>query len=95
MLLSRVRLRSDRAGDWLDAAHHLVGTIMLAILLRYIGPEIIDSIEGHETVGLYGIWTMPRWPFVVCVLIGCAMALVQFAMLTVGLTLRAMGRGTA
>ncbi len=93
MLLSRLRARSERSGDWVDAFHHLVGTIMLAILMRYVGPEILESIEGNETVGLYGIFTMPRWPFVTCVLVGCALSLVQFAMLTIGLFLRALGRG--
>ncbi len=93
MLLSRLRARSERSGDWVDAFHHLVGTIMLAILMRYVGPEILESIEGNETVGLYGIFTMPRWPFVTCVLVGCALTLVQFAMLTIGLFLRALGRG--
>ncbi|MDF1854066.1 TRAP transporter small permease [Pseudooceanicola sp.] len=90
MLLSRLRLRAPRSANWLDAAHHLAATIMLAILMRYIGPEILESIEGHETVGLYGIFTMPRWPFVTCVLIGCALTLAQFAMLTIGLVLNAM-----
>ncbi|OWU84915.1 hypothetical protein ATO6_11440 [Oceanicola sp. 22II-s10i] len=93
MLLTRLRARSPAAGDWLDVFHHLVGTIMLAILMRYVGPEIFESIEGHETVGLYGIWTMPKWPFVTCVLIGCALTLVSYAMLTAGLTLRAMRGG--
>lgn len=90
MFLGRLRMRSPVAADWIDTFHHLVGTGMLAILLYYVGPEIIESIEGHETVGLYGIWTMPRWPFVVCVMAGCAMTLAAYALLTVGLGLRAM-----
>lgn len=89
MFLSRLRHRSPRAGDALDALHHAIGTLMLGILLRYIGPEIIASIEGNETVGLYGIFTMPRWPFVTCVLIGCALSLAQFAWLTCIYTARA------
>lgn len=91
MMLTLVRGRSDRAGDALDCLHHLAGTIMLAILMRYIGPEILASIRGNETVGLYGIFTIPRWPFVVCVLAGCALTLVAYALLTVGLAIRAFG----
>ncbi|MGR3320410.1 MAG: TRAP transporter small permease subunit [Pseudooceanicola sp.] len=93
MLLTRLRARSTAWADWLDAVHHLVGTVMLAILVRYVGPEIIESIEGHETVGLYGIWTMPKWPFVSCVLAGVTLTLAAYAMLTAGLILRAMRGG--
>ena len=67
--------------------------MILAILMYYMGPEIIDSIEGRETVGLYGIWSMPRWPFVTCVLIGCIMTLAAYALLTAGLALRAARGG--
>lgn len=95
MFLGRLRARSPVAADWVDSFHHLVGTLMLAILMLYLGPEIIESIEGNETVGLYGIWTMPRWPFVSCVLAGCVMTLAAYAMLTLGLALRAARGGDA
>ncbi|WP_375690818.1 TRAP transporter small permease subunit [Pseudooceanicola sp. LIPI14-2-Ac024] len=93
MLLTRLRARSSAAADWLDTFHHAAGTGMLAILLYYTGPQIIHSIEGNETVGLYGIWTMPRWPFVTCVMIGCVMTLAAYAMLTIGLAMRAARGG--
>ncbi|WP_163849089.1 TRAP transporter small permease subunit [Pseudooceanicola aestuarii] len=83
MLITRLTSRSPRAGAWLNAAHHLAGTIMLAILLRYIGPEIYGAIEDNETVGLYGLFTMPRWPFVTCVLLGCVLTLVVYAAMSV------------
>lgn len=82
MLMRQVRARSDRAGDWLDLMHHLIGTVMLAVLLRYIWPEVTGAIRGNETVGLYGILELPRWPFVVAVLIGCALTLAAYAVLT-------------
>ena len=68
---------------------------MLGILFYYIAPGILDSIEGNETVGLYGIFTMPRWPFVVCVLIGCALTWAQYLLLTLGFAARAFGRAGA
>jgi TRAP-type C4-dicarboxylate transport system permease small subunit len=92
MLLNRLGRNQGRGADLLDMFHHAVGTLMLGILIWYIAPGIFDSIDGNETVGLYGIFTMPRWPFVVCVLAGCVLTLAQYAMLTVGFALRAMGR---
>ncbi|MBV0911170.1 TRAP transporter small permease subunit [Anianabacter salinae] len=92
MLLNRLGRMNDRARAALDVFHHAAGTLMLAILLYYIAPGILDSIEGNETVGLYGIFTMPRWPFVVCVLAGCALTFAQYALLTVRFALVASGR---
>ena len=95
MLLNRLGRDDGRAGRVLDAIHHAVGTLMLAILLYYIAPGILDSIEGNETVGLYGIFTMPRWPFVVCVLAGCALTLAQYAILTIGFARAALRPGVS
>lgn len=92
MLLNRLLKRGNgRSGNILDMIHHVVGTIMMAILLYYVAPGILDSIEGNETVGLYGIFTMPRWPFVVCVLAGCSLTLAQYAVLTISCAKRAFG----
>jgi len=91
MLIGKLHKRGDRSGPMLDFFHHLVGAIMLAILLRYIWPEIMGSIRGNETVGLYGIFTLPRWPFVTAVLIGCALTLVQYILLTLGFAQAAFG----
>lgn len=89
MLLGRVRARSARLGDALDALHHLIGTLMLAVLLRYIVPEVIEIIEDAETVGLYGVLLLPRWPFVLCILAGCALTFLQYAALTAAFAARA------
>ncbi|MBC7179039.1 MAG: TRAP transporter small permease [Roseovarius sp.] len=94
MLMKRLRSRSQRAGDWLDLVHHLIGTVMLAVLLRYIWPEITGAVRGNETVGLYGILELPRWPFVVAVLIGCALTLAAYAVLTGEFMRRLRGKGT-
>lgn len=96
MLLNRLARTSGRWRAALDTVHHAAGTMMLGILLYYIAPGILDSIDGNETVGLYGIFTMPRWPFVVCVLAGCVLTFAQYAALTLGFARTAFGpRGSA
>ncbi|GKX34634.1 MAG: hypothetical protein MnENMB40S_22520 [Rhizobiaceae bacterium MnEN-MB40S] len=85
MVIGRIMARSPRAAQMMDAMNHLVGTIMLAVLLRYIWPEIESAIADRETVGLYGVFTLPRWPFVLAVLAGCVMTCVVYAMLTINL----------
>ncbi len=87
MLMTLLRNRSPRMEMALDLFHHLVGAVILAVLLRYIWPQIYGAIDGHETVGLYGVFTVPRWPFVVAVLIGCALTLLQYVLLTASLAI--------
>jgi len=83
MLIGRVMARSPRAASLMEATNHLVGTIMLAVLLRYIWPEIESAVTDRETVGLFGVFTLPRWPFVVAVLAGCVMTCVVYALMTI------------
>lgn len=95
MLLGRLGRGRGRGAAALEALHHAVGVVMLALLIRYIAPVILDSIRGGETVGLYGIFVMPRWPFLVCVLAGCALTLAQYALLTLGFLRALLPRGAA
>lgn len=90
MALERITARSARAGAALDALHHAIGTLVMAVVLRYVGPEILEAIEDRETVGLYGILLLPRWPFLVCVLAGAVLTVLQFVRLTVAATRRAL-----
>ncbi len=94
MFIDRLRARSIRAADGLDAFHHLAGAAMLAILVRYIWPHVHDAMTDYETVGLYGVFTLPAWPFSLCVLIGAVLAGLQFLMLALAY-LRAAVRGRA
>ncbi|MDF2232245.1 TRAP transporter small permease [Albimonas sp. CAU 1670] len=94
MLIGRLRRRSPRWADGLDAVHHLAAAAMLAVLVRYIWPKIADSIADGETVGLYGILQLPAWPFAVCVLAGAVLAGLQFLLLAAAYA-RAARRGRA
>lgn len=83
IILGRIEQRSARAGYLFDSFHHGVGTVMLLILLWYIAPDVATAIENQETVGLYRIFTLPRWPFIAAVVIGCALTALNYAILTV------------
>jgi len=81
MLIGRLRRRSPRWADGLDAAHHLAGAAMLAVLVRYVWPKAAEAAANGETVGLYGILQLPAWPFAVCVVAGAVLAALQFLLL--------------
>lgn len=83
IILGRIERASPRAGFLFDALHHAIGAIMLFILLWYIAPEMVSAFRDSETVGLYHIFTLPRGPFVMAVVIGCALTMLCYALLTV------------
>lgn len=85
MLLSRLEVTRPRMATLLDALHHAIGAATMAILLRYIAPEIIETVQDRETVGLYGVFQLPRAPFVLAVLVGAALTTVMFALVALGL----------
>ena len=95
MMLGRLAARSARAAAALDAAHHAVGAVVMGIVLRYVGPEIAEAIRDRETVGLYGILVLPRWPFLVCVLAGAVLTFAQFVRLAILAAARARRAGRA
>jgi TRAP-type C4-dicarboxylate transport system permease small subunit len=83
IVLGRIERASPRAGLLFDALHHAIGTLMLFVLLWYITPEMISAFQDRETVGLYSIFTLPKGPFVLAVVAGCALTMLSYAILTV------------
>lgn len=78
MLLDRLAGRGHRAARILDGVHYLIGGVMLAIIACYAVPEVVEMIVDRETVGIRGIMTLPRWPFVVSVAIGAVLTTIAF-----------------
>lgn len=90
MFIDRVHSRSPRAGNALDFLHHLVGAALFGILVYYLWPELMATITRHRTVGLHGIFVLPRWPFTLCVFIGVVLATLQYILLTMAHAQRAL-----
>lgn len=93
MLISRLHSRSLRAGSALDAVHHLAGAVMIAILVYYLWPQLESTLTQHRTVGLHGVFIIPRWPFTLCVFVGAVLAMLQYVLLTVAFAHRAIVGG--
>ncbi|MBF9030974.1 TRAP transporter small permease subunit [Rhodobacterales bacterium HKCCE3408] len=84
MLIGRLERGRPRAALALDTFHHILGTLMLAIMLYFVAPELVTAVERNETVGLYGVLLLPSWPFVLMVVIGLALSLVAYALISLG-----------
>ena len=90
MLITRLHRRVPRAGSALDAVHHLAGAVMIAILVYYLWPQLVSTLTQHRTVGLQGIFILPRWPFTLCVFLGAVLAMLQYLLMAVAFAWRAI-----
>lgn len=90
MLIGRLQRSSPRIGNALDTVHHLAGAVMLAILVYYLWPQLESTFTQHRTVGLHGVFIIPRWPFTLCVFLGAVLATLQYVLLTLAYAHRAI-----
>lgn len=92
-VLGLLRRRLPRLADGLDAAFHLTGATLMAILLWSAWPKFLRSWERGEFVGAVGNFTAPTWPINLIVLVGGAALLLTFVMRALLLIARALGGG--
>src|SRR5690606_9988658 len=97
MLLVRLGQRSPVARAWVEAVQHAIGTVLLGLIVWYIREPVVTAFTQERTVGIYGVATLPLWPFYAAVLIGAIAATIQYALSTarfVGEALRGGAEGS-
>tara|TARA_R110002110_G_scaffold370978_1_gene580952 strand:+ start:5063 stop:5608 length:546 start_codon:yes stop_codon:yes gene_type:complete len=80
VLIGRMLARGTPAGYLLQAFHHFVGAILLAIIFYFTIDRFDRAWRIDEYVGTEGDFTAPVWPIYLIILIGCAGTCLQFLM---------------
>ena len=70
--------KHPRFGYAIEAVYHIVGATMFAVVCRYIAPRFVDAFESGTYVGNFGLFTILTWPFVLIILAGSALTLIQY-----------------
>ena len=78
ILLVALRNTRPRVGLLLTAAFDLVGAVMVALIAWSTVHILAKDFAAFEFIGVPGIATLPTWPFRALVLIGVAVAAVEF-----------------
>jgi TRAP-type mannitol/chloroaromatic compound transport system permease small subunit len=60
------------------ALFHIVGAILMALILWYVWPILVDNYEGDYYKGTAGVIEIPVWPFMATVVVGAAATVVQY-----------------
>jgi hypothetical protein len=77
------------------ASFNIIGAALLAIIVVFVWPIVVENYRGRYYAGTAGIVEIRIWPFMAVIVVGSAATVVQFLLNARGLILRAAGRGAA
>ena len=63
------------------ASFDLIGALLMAIIVIYVWPIVVENYQGGYYAGTAGVIEIPIWPFMAVVVIGAATTAVQFLLL--------------
>lgn len=89
--LMLLRAKAPRVAGLLDAAMHLAGAGMIAVLVHAFYPLFLRAHGRDEMVGTVGQFLFPIWPTYLVVLIGAAALCAAFALRAVQILLLTFG----
>ena len=87
-----IRLIADshpRLSAALYASFHVIGAALMAIIVIYVWPLVVEHYQGGYYAGTAGVIEIQIWPFIAVVVIGAAATAVQFLLDAWRLTMRA------
>lgn len=77
-LLHGIARRAPRLGAALEASFALAGAALFGVLVYGSYPFLVDSWGSNEYAGVEGYVTFPIWPVRLVILVGAALACLQF-----------------
>ncbi|WP_372658418.1 TRAP transporter small permease subunit [Hydrogenophaga sp.] len=75
-------LKRPVAGHRLRALFSLAGIFACAVIAYASWPMLVRAWVGNEFLGVEGVFTFPTWPMRAVVVLGSALAALQYALLT-------------
>jgi TRAP-type C4-dicarboxylate transport system permease small subunit len=77
------------------AAFHAIGAALMAIIVIYVWPIVVENYEGGYYAGTAGVVEIPNWPFMAVIVLGAAATTVQFLLDAWRLGRRALSKAPA
>jgi TRAP-type C4-dicarboxylate transport system permease small subunit len=81
-----------RVSAGIYAGFHTIGALLMAIIVIYVWPIMVENYRGGYYSGTANLIEIPIWPFMATVVIGAAATSVQFLLDARRLLRRAIGR---
>jgi TRAP-type mannitol/chloroaromatic compound transport system permease small subunit len=80
ILMAGIGMRFPRVGLIMETLFDTVGAVVLAILAWSTLGILERDLRATEFIGVTGVLTLPTWPFRALILLGVAVAAVQFVL---------------
>jgi TRAP-type C4-dicarboxylate transport system permease small subunit len=74
------------------AAFYLIGALLMALIVWFVWPILLDNYHGGFYRGTAGVIEIPTWPFIAAVVVGAAATAVQYLLLAGRAFAQACGR---
>jgi len=92
MMIGRLRRRMPRVGHAVEVVFHLAGATVFALIFEASLPFFERSITAGENVGTHGYFVAPVWPVRLIILVGSAVAALEFLIAATSHLMVALGR---
>ena len=73
-----------RVAQFFYGMFHLVGALLMSMIVWYVVPIFLENYSGNYYKGTAGVAEIPVWPFMLTVVVGAAVAAVQYLLLAYG-----------
>jgi TRAP-type mannitol/chloroaromatic compound transport system permease small subunit len=95
IIIRLIAASHPRLSAALYSLFHLIGALLMAIIVIYVWPLVVENYEGGYYSGTAGVVEIKVWPFMAVVVIGAAATAAQFLIDAWRLARQAIDGGTA
>jgi len=81
-----------RLAATLHTAFDAIGAVLMATIVVFVWPIVVEAYQGHYYAGTAGVIEIPIWPFTAVIIVGAATTAVQFLIDAWHDLMRACGR---
>jgi TRAP-type mannitol/chloroaromatic compound transport system permease small subunit len=93
LIMTAVGRKRPRVAYFFYGIFHLIGAVLMGFIVWYVVPIFRENYEGDFYKGTGGVIEIPVWPFMLVVVIGGAVSVVQYLLLAAREFLRASRAG--
>lgn len=81
LIMTAVGRRRPRLAYFFYGVFHLIGAVLMGFIVWYVVPIVRDNYVGDFYKGTGGVIEIPVWPFMLVVVIGGAVSVIQYLLL--------------
>ena len=82
LIMTAVGRKRPRVAYFFYGVFHLIGAVLMGFIVWYVIPILRENYDGNFYKGTGGVIEIPVWPFMLVVVIGGAVSVIQYLLLS-------------